>query len=74
MPVNSEQDSCSFPVIVLTQKRSIVGKIPRGYIIAPTAFNALSRLLLCAAIALMVGKFVCAPCGQAISYGEVGCE
>lgn len=27
MPVNSEQDSCSFPVIVLTQKRSIVGKI-----------------------------------------------
>jgi hypothetical protein len=29
MPVNSEQDSCSFPVIVLTQKHSIVGKIAR---------------------------------------------
>jgi hypothetical protein len=29
MPVNSEQDSCSFPVIVFTQKRSIVGKFAR---------------------------------------------
>jgi hypothetical protein len=29
MPVNSEQDSCSFPVIVFTQKRSIVGKSTR---------------------------------------------
>src|SRR5258707_15458458 len=40
-PVNSEQDSCSFPAIVLTQKRSILGL--SFHLCVPKTYPALSK-------------------------------